>query len=136
MANYAKKLPRDKEGAAMTGTATPFKALARFYRDNGAASSIQTLTDNTTQVEVGNNGTGGAYIRWIPASETAAAPAGSVLSSNFDNFIPANTVRTFVVPIEGVGTSSIVGANIQNGLYRRMAVGLVGGTGSVLTAEY
>lgn len=120
----------------MEGFPAPVKAQARFLRENAATSSIQTLTDNTTQVEVGTNATAGAWIRWIPATETAAAPAGSVLSNNFDHYVPANTVRTFVVPRESQGVASIVGANVQNGLYRRMAVGTVSGAGSVLTTEY
>ena len=136
--NYAKNIPRDNGGAGMTDFPAPVKAQARFYRDNGVTSSIQTLTDNTTQIEVGANGTSGAFIRWIPVTETAAAPAGSVLSTNYDHFIPPNMVRQFVVPREVSGTASIVGANIQNGLYRRVAIGIVNvnAPASVLTTEY
>jgi hypothetical protein len=136
--NYAKNLPRDTGGAAMTDWPAPAKSQARFYRDNAVTSSIQTLTDNTTQIEVGTNGTSGAFIRWIPATETAVAPAGSVLSNNYDHFVPPNTVRQFVVPKEISGTSSIVGANIQNGLYKRVAIGIVNvnAPASILTTEY
>ena len=134
MANYAKPVPRDNGGAAMTDSPAPVKARAQFYKDNGSASSIQTLTDNTTQVEVGTTN-GGAIIRWIPATETAVAPAGSVLTTNFDHYIPANTVRYFVVPKESQGSSSIVGANVQNGLYKRLAVANMT-VASVITIEY
>lgn len=132
--NYAKRQAQDETGIPIQNTPTPFKATAQFYKDNLTASSIQTLTDNTTRVEVG--GVVGTWIRWIPATETAAAPAGSVLATNFDHYIPPNTVRWFVVPKETQGITSIVGVNVQNGLYKRMAVGPVGPAGSVLTTEY
>lgn len=135
--DYAKSLPQAK-GSGFSEYPAPLKAIARFYRDNGVTSSIQTLNDNTTQVEVGVNGTSGAMIRWIPATETAVAPAGSVLTNNFDHFIAANTVRKFVVPKETQGVTSIVGLNVQNGLYKRMAVAIVNANGpaSILTTEY
>lgn len=118
----------------MQGFPAARKAEARFYRDNGAASSVQTLTDNTTQVEVTAVGSG-AILRWVPTTDGAGAPAGSVLSTNFDHFIPVNTTRSFVVPKEGQGTTSVVGVNIQQGLYRRMALANIT-TGSILSAEY
>ena len=136
MANYAKSIPRDTGTAPMDGFPAPFKAQARFYRDNAATSSIQTLTDNTTQIEVGVSGNTGVMLRWVPATETAVAPAGSVLTTNFDHYIAPNSYRAFVVPKENQGTASIVGANIQNGLYRRVAISTTAGNASVLTTEY
>lgn len=134
MANYAKSIPVDQGGSSLTDSPAPIKGVARFYRDNGSTSSIQTLTDNTTQIEVGT-ANGPALIRWIPASEGAAAPAGSVLTTNFDHYIPANAVRYFVVPKESQGSSSIVGANVQNGLYKRVAISNMT-VASVVTIEY
>lgn len=137
MSNYPKKIPKDQEGAPMTKYPSPFKAQARYYRDNGATSSVITLTDNTTQIEVGNSGTGGVIVRWVPVTETAGvSPFASVLTTNYDHYVPANAVREFVVPKEVQGTSSIVGLNIQNGLYRRVAVIATSGPTSVLTTEY
>lgn len=114
----------------------PFKAQARYYDDNAGVSSVITLTDNTTQIEVGTNGSG-AILRWVPATETAAvSPFASVLTSNFDHFIPSNTVRSFVVPKETQGVNSIVGANVQNGLYKRVAIINPGPVSSVIVTEY
>lgn len=132
--NYAKPIPRDNGGASMTDSPAPVKAQIQFYKDNGLLSSVQTMTDNTTQIEVGTTN-GGAMIRWVPATEGAAAPAGSVLTNNFDHYIPANMVRTFVVPRETMGSSSIVGANVQNGLYRRFAIANLT-IASVVSIEY
>lgn len=133
--NYVKSIPKDIGGNALTESPAPVKAQAQYYRDNGVASSVITLTDNTTQIEVGTSGGGGALLRWVPITETAAAPAGSVITTNFDHFIAPNEVRTFAVPRETNTISSIVGANIQNGLYRRVAIKNVV-IGSVLTTEY
>lgn len=136
--NYAKKIPRDKEGGnGMQLFPAPFKAQARYFDDNTAASSVITLTDNTTQIEVGSTGAGGTLLRWVPVTETAGvSPFGSVLTTNFDHYIPANAVRSFVVPQEVPGTSSIVGANIQNGLYRRVAAIAAGPISSVIISEF
>lgn len=139
MSNWAKNIPRGDKTSDMQGFPAPFKAQARFYRENGSTSSIQTLTDNTTQIEVGVSGPagpGGALIRWIPATETAAAPAGSVLATNFDHYIPNGTLRYFVVPKETQGVTSTVGTNVQNGLYKRVAITTVGPVASVVTTEY
>lgn len=134
--NYAKAIPRDNGNSPLQEFPTPFKAQARYYRDSAAVSSVITLTDNTTIVEVGTGGATGALLRWVPATETAGVnPFASVLTTNYDNFIPANSLRRFVVPKESQGVTSIVGINVQNGLYKRVAIMNVG-AGSVLTAEH
>ena len=132
--SYAKTIPVDRNRTPIQAAPAPFKALVQFYRDSSATSSIQTLTDNTTQIEVSASGSP-AILRWIPSTETAAAPAGSVLTTNFDHVIPKDGYRTFVVPREGASSSSVVGINRQLGLYQRVAVATIGG-GSVLTTEY
>lgn len=147
MNQYAKRQAVDTNGAPMVNIPSPFVALSRGGTTNQAASSVITLTDNTTMVEVGTLGAGGAVIRWVPATETAAVvPAASVVSissvgatypPNFDHEIPANSVRRFVVPIETVVQQySVVGANVQNGLYKRLAFISAGGVSSVLVTEY
>lgn len=120
----------------------PIKAKA-VYTGTVTVSSVVTLTDNTTTLEVGAIGGGGLAIRWIPATETAAvSPFGSVIASgvgaNFDHFIPANNIRRFVVPIENIGApTSIVGVNKQLGLYNRVAwVQAVAMSASVMGTEY
>src|SRR3990167_3699788 len=132
--SYPKRIPVDQGRSPMQDYPAAVTAQTRFYRDNGAASSVQTLTDNTTQIEVGAVGSG-VILRWVPTSDGAGAPAGSVLSTNFDHFIPAAQVRKFVVPKESATVNSVVGVNIQQGLYRRMALANIT-TGSILSTEY
>lgn len=137
MINYAKSLPRDRNNSEMQGYPAPFVALQRFVATT-LTSSVVTLTDNTTAIEVGTVGGGGVLMRWIPATETATvSPFGSVLTTNYDHFIPANSFRRFVVPIETMPSQSVVGANIANGLYRRVAwLAATAPPSSVLASEF
>lgn len=133
-----KPLPTDAAQREMQEFPTPFKAIVTRARDSAVASSVITLNDNTTTIEIAATG-GAAFIRWVPTTETAGvAPAGSVISAagtaNFDNAIAANTVRRFAVPIENfVAQSSVVGLNKQYGLYNRVAII---GVASVASTEY
>lgn len=115
--------------------------VAIYGKDNATASSVITLTADTTAVEVAALG-GNAVIRWVKVGDgTTAATSviGGGASANFDYAIPTGTVRRFVVPIEVQtnveGYSSAVGANIANGLYRRLAFKSTG-TSSVYVTEY
>lgn len=133
-----KQLARDAGNEPMHDFSLPFKAIVTRNRDLATASSVITLNDNTTVVEISAGG-GTAFIRWVPTTETAAvAPAGSVISdgtsANFDNAIGKDTVRRFVIPIEAmVRQASIVGLNKQYGLYNRVAII---GNASVASTEY
>lgn len=136
--NYARVQAVDTGGNPHFQCPPPFKAYATYAPDTSGVSSVITLNDNTSVVEVAAQGTA-AVIRWIPTTETAAvSPFASVISStiaaNFDNVVPANSMRRFVVPREVMGTSSLVGINITEGLYRRLAIKNTG-IGSVLTIE-
>lgn len=116
----------------------PVKAIARYVYENGVASSVLTLTQNTTAIEVATGATP-AVMRWVATSDTEAsvvAIAGA--TANFDHEVPANAVRRFVVPIESApnqGYSSMQGTNRAEGLYQRVAIKSQG-VGSVLTTEY
>ena len=119
------------------------KAVARYVDENGTASSVISLSDNTTAIEIGTGGTA-AVMRWVPVTETAAvSPFASVIAiagttANFDHEIPANAVRRFVVPQEvaaNQGYSSMVGTNRAEGLYQRVAI-KTQGIASVLLTEY
>lgn len=134
MARYAKPIAVDKNGNPLDTSSIPLKAIATTVSENATVSSVITLNDNTTDLEIGAV-TAPAFIRWIARSDTQASVISAAGTANYDNFIPAGTVRKFVVPIEQLGTSSIVGANIANGLYIRLAY-KSGGIGSVLTAQY
>lgn len=110
-------------------------AVEKFYSENGSASSVVTLNDNTTVIEVAAVGTPVA-IRWITTTDTAASVLTATGSGgNFDDVVPAGTVRVFPIPQERIGTSSIVGANKANGLYNRVAWKNFG-TGSVIGVEF
>lgn len=128
-------------GVAFTSDASPVgPARKQYVSENGTASSVITVTDATTVVEVGAVGAP-VYIRWVPRTETAAvSPFGSVIAlagstANFDDYVPANTTRVFPIPIETIGTSSLVGVNIAAGLYNRFAI-KTAGVGSVISVEF
>lgn len=125
-----------ENSAPFSSDASPVgPAKQRFLSENGTASSVMTVNDGTTVVEIGAVGVP-AYIRWIARTDTQAsvvAIAGS--TANFDDYIPSNTTRIFPIPIETIGTSSIVGANIANGLYNRYAVKSAG-VGSIISVEF
>lgn len=143
MANYAKSLPRDTGGEPMQEYPAPFRAQATYQRENAVASSVISLNPNTTSLEIGAYGGQGIVIRWVPTTEDAAtAPRASVVASglgaNFDHFIPAATVRRFVVPKETGGNR---GANTQigsvEGLYQRLAwINAGAGGSSILASEF
>jgi len=120
------------------GSPAPYKAVKQYVNENATASSVITLTQDTTAIEIGVGGTP-AVMRWVTTADTQAsiiAVAGA--TANFDHIIPANTVRRFVVPIEAQvaqGYSSVQGANRENGLYQRVAI-KTQGIASVLLSEY
>lgn len=135
--NYSSKLPQDRNNAVMTGVSTPFPAIATVVSENATTSSVSTLNTNTTLVEVAAVGTG-AGIRWASNQATSVIVAAG--TANFDNFIPAGMVRTFVVPrfAQATGASSIggiAGLNTSEGLYSGIAYKSAG-IGSVLVTQY
>ena len=135
MYTYASPLPTDQKGNDLQNFPTAKKANA-VNAGSALVSSVITLNDNTTTIEVAAmSGAGGSglLLRWVPTTDTAA----SVTSSNFDNSVPPNYYRQFVVPIETRGNNSIVGLNKQNGLYQRVAIIAHGApAASVYLAEY
>lgn len=145
--NYAAGIPMGNNSMPASYNAPPaFKAIARYTDEDNSASSVLTLTENTTAIEIAAQGAS-VIMRWIPVAETAAvSPFASVIgiagaTANYDHVIPANTYRRFVVPIEsfvGDTASSVQGANRENGLYRRVAIkgAVLLVSGSVLTTEY
>lgn len=138
--NYAKSLPTDANGHDLQEFAAPYKPIIRYMRNNLTVSSVFTLNDNTTVVEISAVGTSVA-IRWIPVTETSGvSPFASVIttlgSENFDHIIPANYYRRFVVPQEVAGVSSVVGLGVQAGTYRRLAVMSGAAVSSILVCEF
>lgn len=143
--NYTPKLPQDAAGQTMQEYPAALAAKARYVAVP-VASSVISLTDNTTALEVGAVGGGGIMIRWVtvtetPANGTAASVIASGLGANYDHFIPPNTYRRFVVPIDPNDTpaplSSMVGVNVKQGLYSRVAwINAVPQSSSVFGTEY
>lgn len=126
------------------GYQTPpaIKAIKQYLSENATASSVISLTDNTTSIEVAAGGAPVA-VRWVYASDGTGA-ATSVIAiagstANFDHVVGQNTVRRFVVPIEMInnaeGYSSVVGQRVANGLFARLAYKSQG-VASVAVTEY
>ncbi len=140
--NYAAGMPIG-DNAMPVGALTPapFKALVSYGDENGAASSVITLTQNTTAIEIAAQSSP-AIMRWIATTDTEASVFANASVASFDHIIPANTVRRFVVPIEsavnttfGATITSVQGQNREYGLFRRVAYG-TNGISSVYLSEY
>lgn len=138
MANYASGTPLGREGTPLYGSPAPYAGLARYYTANAGTSSVITVTPNTTAVEIAA-GTSATVMRWVSTTDTQASVVAVGGSANFDHVIPAGQVRRFVIPKEGAGGAwgqgSFVGANVQEGLYQRVAIKSEG-VGSVFLSEY
>lgn len=145
--NRAAGTPVGGNQMPLYGSPAEFKAVEQYTYENATASSVISLTDNTTAIEVTAGGTA-AFVRWVPATETAAvSPFASVIAvagttANYDFVIPPNTVRRLVVPVEsaanktvGATATSVVGQRVEYGLFARVAVKSAG-IASVMLAEY
>lgn len=138
--NYAKGNPVGDSQFPIYDCPPAIKAISQSVSENATASSVLTLTQNTTAIEIAAGGTP-IVMRWVATSDTQASVVGiaSVGATNFDHAIPANTFRRFVIPIESqvnvAGSSSMMGLNRANGLYQRVAF-KTQGIASVLLTEY
>lgn len=141
--NYAAGSPVGDNTQPITAdTPAPFKAIAQYLSENATVSSVLTLTQNTSAIEIATGGTS-AVVRWVSVTDTAAsvvAVAGA--TANFDHMVPANWRIRLVVPIEsgvnvttGATITSMVGANREYGLYQRVAI-KTQGIASVAVTEY
>lgn len=108
--------------------------------ENATASSVITMTHDTTALEITTVGVP-AFLKWIRTTDTTASVISAAATANFDIAIPANWNRPLVVPIESTptqgqsNTASMVGINRANGLYQRYAI-KTAGIGSVIAVEY
>ena len=137
--NPYKNLPRDKFDGIMQEFPAPFLSKARYTNENATASSVISVSQDTTSIEITANG-GAAIMRWVATSDTQGSVVGIAgATANYDHVIAANTVRRFAIPIETMyqEPSSMVGANRMNGLYQRVAIKTAGtGAASVLVSEF
>ena len=135
--NYANGLPRDRNGEVMQEFPTAKPAIVTTAAVT-AISSVFTLNNNTTSIEVAATGTGAA-IKWIAVGAAQTSVISSYAAAvNFDHIIPGGTVRKFVVPQETAGIAGPALANSVYGLYQRLAAVPVHGAvaASILVTEY
>lgn len=152
--NYSKGKPVGNNGVPQFDSPPPVRAVARSGITNAASSSVVSLSADTTAIEVAVVGTGGAVMKWISSTDTnpsvfSISSVGATNPPNYDHFIAPGRMRRFVVPVESfpsgafyygspstVAVTSQVGANTENGLYRRIALVTAGGIASVMVTEY
>ena len=136
MRNYAPALPRGKDDESLHDFPAAKLALARYAPENSTASSVISVSHDTTALEIAAVG-GAAVMKWITTGSTnpsVISIAGG--TANFDHVIPSGEVRKFVIPIESnPQTGSVQGVNRELGLYQRVAIKSIG-VASVLTAEF
>lgn len=136
--NYPRGVPMGNNQMPASYIAPPaIKAVISRMSENAVASSVITMSQNTTAIEIGTQGQT-ALLRWITVGTTDPSVFGNASVMNYDHVIPPNTLRRFVVPIEvnnPQGYSSQVGLNIENGLFRRYAW-ITQAVGSVYSNEY
>lgn len=138
--NTSKQLPQDRNNVPMVESLPAFPALQATVRETGAASSVTSLNTGTSAVLVTALG-GGAAIKWAGNQNTSVF--ASVGGMAWDATLGANESRLFAVPRSVQGTAnwsaiqspSIVGYNVQEGLYPGIATRSLG-VGSVLLTEY
>lgn len=135
--NYAKQLPMDRSGNVQQGLPPAASAIGTTSREAGAtASSVTGLTVNTTAIEVAAIGSTG-FIKWTTQALTASVVSG-VGGANYDNVIPKDTYRRFVVPrlvrAQDDASSTIAGLNTGEGLFNAVAT-MTAGVGSILLIE-
>lgn len=129
--NYGKALPKSTNELQFDAAPPAFPAN-QSQSGVPVASSVITLNDKTTVMEImvmgGQSGNAGIIGKWGVASVTA---------TNFDIMINSGQIRQFLVPVSVMGTSSVAGANVMNGLYNSLSVKVATAqSASVFSAEY
>lgn len=135
--NYAKGVPMGNNQVPFFNCPPPVKAVIARLSENATASSVITMSQNTTAIELTTLGTA-ALMKWITVGDGEGSVFGNASVMSYDHVVAANTTRRFVVPIEvspNGAPSSMVGANIENGLFRRFAW-KTQGVASVYSNEY
>ena len=137
MVNYAPQLGRDKNTHPIQNAPPPTSILASYNRENASASSVISVSHNTTMLEIAAVG-GPAGMRWVRTGDTTASIVTATSGANFAHIISSATIRQFVIPIEatGSGGASVQGVNRAEGLYQRVAIISAGAISSVLLTEY
>lgn len=127
MANsYAREQPVDRFNNQVRAEQASAAAPAYATNVSGALlSSMIALDGRSTVLEV-TTGNGPAGIKWWGSVVGSANIHPSMTTTNFDNAIPPNSIRRFVIPqsIAGIANiGSIVGGEgAKNGLYFQVTV--------------
>ena len=124
MQNVASPQPVDRYGNQVRPEQAGAVPAIQTNVSGALLSSIIALDGRATVLEV-TTGNGPAGIKWW-GSVIGVNPNPSMTAANFDNAIPANSVRRFVIPQSVIGiasSGSIVGGyGAQNGLYTQVTV--------------
>lgn len=125
MQGYASPQPADRFGNAVR-TEQSTSAPAIVSNVSGALlSSMIALDGRATVLEV-TTGNGPAGLKWWGSVIGSDNIHPSMTAALFDNAVPANTTRRFVIPQSVMGRAtmgSIVGGfGSQNGLYTQVTV--------------
>jgi len=135
--DYAAPSPVDRLGNPLQTLPANVPAI-NVTTSGTLLSSVITLDDNATRVEVAATGSGAVAIKWF--GSVVGNP--SVTVANLDHVVPAQTVRLFVIPpsIRGQAASgSIIGGyGAINGLYKQIEVLPIApiGTSSIIVTQY
>ena len=125
MNNYASPQPIDRNGReTKTEQSSPTTAIASNV-SGALVSSMIGLDRRATVFEVVTTN-GPAGIKWWGSVIGSANIHPSMTTTSFDNAIPPNSIRRFVIPQSVIGTahigSVIGGLGDQNGLYFQVTV--------------
>lgn len=139
--DYALGLPVGGNGIPFYNSPPPVKAVRGTYSENATVSSVITLTADTTAIEITSVGSPVA-VRWVGQTDAVGSvvTAAGVGTSNYDHLLTSSARVRLIVPIEvqrstGAPNASMVGGNIDNGLFQRVAY-KTQGIGSVFVTEY
>src|SRR3990167_1874988 len=126
MLGIAAPQPKDEYGQQVMPEQASSAAPAYATNVSGALlSSIIALDNRATVLEV-VTGNGPAGLKWFGSVIGSANIHPSITTTTYDNAIPPNSIRRFVIPQSVIGRAhigSLVGGVVaQNGLYPQVAV--------------
>lgn len=122
--DYAVAQPVDQYGNQVQPEQAAAVPALRNDTSGALVSSIIALDNRATVIEVVTGG-GAVALKWF-GSVIGANPNPSVTATAYDNGVPSNWIRRFVIPQSVAGISNIGsvvgGRGAQNGLYTQVAV--------------
>lgn len=124
MLNYASPQPIDRYGNQVQPEQSSAAPAVATNISGAIVSSMVALDGRATVIEV-MSGNGPVAIKWF-GSVIGNNPSPSITAANYDNSLPANWVRRFVIPQSVIGVASsgsvVGGYGSANGLYTQLAV--------------